>query len=183
MRGRSHRSAVRGGFTLVEILVALAIAGTVIVTARMLLEQLADDAERLVAHAAANDTEANAERMLREVVSSLEVGTDDSRRFAGDERVTRFTSWCEVPRGWQERCAVTLAIDTQGPEPVLAASLSTGELLVLRRGFSNATLRYLGDAARGGTWFRSWGESITAPLAIGVVLDADTLILRIGERG
>jgi prepilin-type N-terminal cleavage/methylation domain-containing protein len=183
VRGRSHRSAARDGFTLFEILVALAIAGTVVVTARMLLERLADDAERLVAHAATNDTEANAERTLRELVSRLEVGTDDSRRFVGDERTTRFTSWCEVPRGWQERCTVTFAIDTEGPERVLAASLSTGELLVLRRGFSNATLRYLGDAARGGTWFRSWGESITAPLAIGIVLDADTLILRIGERG
>lgn len=183
MHGKSRRSAVRSGFTLVEVLVALAIAGTVVVTARMLLEQLADDAERLVAHAAANDADANAERMLRELALRLEVGTDDSRRFAGEERAARFTSWCEVPRGWQERCTVTLAIDAQGAEPILAASLSTGELLVLRRGFSTATLRYLGDAARGGTWFRSWGESITAPLAIGVVLDADTLILRIGERG
>src|SRR5688572_10408256 len=149
----------------------------------MLLEHLADDAERLVAHAATNDTEANAARTLGDLVSNLEVGTADSRRFAGEERDARFTSWCDVPRGWQERCTVTLAIETQGPESVLVASLSTGELLVVRRDFSTAALRYLGDAARGGTWFRSWGESITAPLAIGVVLDADTLILRIGERG
>ena len=183
MHSKLRHSAGRDGFTLVEVLVALAIAGTVVVTARMLLEQLADDAERLVAHAATNDREANAERTLRELVLRLEVGTEDSRRFAGEERAARFTSWCDVPRGWQERCTVTLAIDTQGPEPVLVASLSTGELLVVRRDFSTAALRYLGDAARGGTWFRSWGESITAPLAIGVVLDADTVILRIGERG
>lgn len=183
MRSKLRRSTGRGGFTLVEVLVALAIAGTLVVTARMLLEQLAEDAERLVAHAATNDAEANADRTLRELVSSLEVGTDDARRFAGEERAAQFTSWCEVPRGWQERCTVTLAIDTQGPEPVLVASLSTGELLVVRRDFSNAALRYLGDAARGGTWFRSWGESITSPLAIGIVVDADTVILRIGERG
>jgi hypothetical protein len=159
------------------------IAGTVVVTARLLLEQLAADAERLVAHAATNDAEANADRTFRELVSNLEVGTDEARRFAGEERATRFTSWCNVPRGWQEQCTVTLAIDTQGSEPLLVASLSTGELLEIRRGFSTATLRYLGDAARGGTWFRSWGESITAPVAIGVFIDADTLILRIGERG
>lgn len=162
---------------------ALAIAGIVVVTARWLVEQLADDAEGLVAHAAVNDQEANAERTLRQLVSMLEVGTPEARRFEGEERAVRFTSWCEVPRGWQERCVVTLAIDRQGSESVLAASLSTGELLVLRRGASNAVIRYLGDAARGGTWFRSWGESITAPLGIGIVLDADTLVLRIGERG
>ena len=183
MRSRLRHSGRRDGFTLVEVLVALVIAGSVVVTARMLLEQLADDADRLLAHTATNDTEANAHRTLRALVSNLEVGTDDARRFAGEERATRFTSWCDVPRGWQERCTVTLAIDSQGPAPVLVASLSTGELLEIRRGFSTATLRYLGDAARGGTWFRSWGESITAPLAIGVLIDADTLILRIGERG
>lgn len=164
-------------------MVALAIGGLVVVTARMLLEQLADDADRLVAHAADADARANAERSLRELVLRLEVGTDDARRFAGDERLARFTSWCDVPRGWQERCIVTLALDREGTEPVLAASLSTGELLVIRRGLANARLRYLADAARGGTWFRSWGESVTAPLAIAVVSDADTLILRIGERG
>lgn len=174
---------MRRGFTLIELLIALAIAGSVVMTARMLLEQLADDAERLVAHASETDSDANADRLLRELVLRLEVGTDSARRFAGDERAARFTSWCEVPRGWQERCTVTLALDFEGRDPVLAASLSTGELLVLQRGFRSASLRYLGDAARGGTWFRSWGESITAPLAIGVVLDADTLILRIGERG
>jgi prepilin-type N-terminal cleavage/methylation domain-containing protein len=183
VRANVSRRAARRGFTLVEMLVALAIAATVLVTARALLEQLADDAEKLVTHATESDSRANAERTLRELALRLEVGTDDTRRFAGDERVTRFTSWCEVPRGWQERCRVTLALDVEAHEPVLAAALSTGEILVLRRGFTNGSLRYLGDAARGGTWFRSWGESITAPLAIGVVLDADTLILRIGERG
>ena len=162
---------------------ALAIAGTVVVTARLLVEQLADHATRLVGYAVTTNSDANAERTLRELVSRLEVGTDHSRRFAGEEGATRFTSWCDVPRGWQERCTVTLAIERQGSEPVLVASLSTGELLMLRRAFSNAAFRYLGDAARGGTWFRSWGESVTAPLAIGIVLDADTLILRIGERG
>jgi prepilin-type N-terminal cleavage/methylation domain-containing protein len=183
VRSKRRHSAGRDGFTLVEVLVALVIAGTVVVTVRMMLEQLADDAERLVAHAAINDTEANADRILRELVANLEVGTDDARRFAGEERATRFTSWCDVSRGWQERCTVTLAIDTQGPAPVLVASLSTGELLVVRRDFSTAALRYLGDAARGGTWLRSWGESMTAPLAIGVLIGADTVILRIGERG
>lgn len=183
MRSSLRHSARAAGFTLVEVLVALVIAGTVIVTARMLLEQLAADAKRLVAHVATNDSKANTDRTLRQLVSRLEVGTDDSRRFAGNERAVRFTSWCDVPRGWQERCTVTLAIDTQGSEPLLVASLSTGELLEIRRGFSTATLRYLGDAAWGGTWFSSWGESITAPLAIGVLIDADTLILRIGERG
>jgi hypothetical protein len=167
----------------VELLVAIAIGAMAVVAARTLLEELADDAERIVGHASNADEEANAERVLRELALRLEVGTDDAMRFAGHERAARFSSWCDVPHGWQERCTVTLAVDAQGAEPALAAALSTGEVLVLRRGFTSGALRYLGDAARGGIWFRSWGESITAPLGIGVVLDGDTLILRIGERG
>lgn len=173
----------RTGFTLLEILVAITIAAMTVLTARALLEELADDAQAIVRQAAESDEDANAERVLRELIRRLEIGTDDSTRFTGHERIARFTSWCEVPRGWLERCKVTLAVETRGREPVLAAALSTGELLMLRRGFTSGQLRFLGDAGRGGTWFRSWGESITAPLAIGVVLDADTLILRIGERG
>jgi prepilin-type N-terminal cleavage/methylation domain-containing protein len=179
---RKARAHVRG-FTLVEVVVALAIAGTVVLTSRVLLEELADDAQALLKQGALIDSRANADRALRDLVGRLEVGTDEARRFSGDERVARFTSWCEVPRGWLERCSVTLAVDFEGSEAFLAASLSTGELLVVQRDFSAGSLRYLGDAARGGNWFRSWGESITAPLAIGVILDADTLILRIGERG
>jgi hypothetical protein len=154
-----------------------------VLTARVFLEAMADDAQAIVRHAIQSDEDANAERVLRELVRRLEIGTDDSARFTGHERIARFSSWCDVPAGWLERCKVTLAIDTRGREPVLAAALSTGELLVLRRGFSSGQLRFLSDAARGGTWFRSWGESITAPMAIGLVVDADTLILRIGERG
>ena len=60
---------------------------------------------------------------------------------------------------------------------------STGERIVLRRGFSVGTLRYLNTPAGGGQWFRVWGHGITAPLAVGVITDDDTMIVRIGERG
>lgn len=183
MRRSPRLCRTRAGFTLVELLVALAIAGTVVVTARMLLEELATDGDALLAETTETDSRANAERALRDLVLRLEVGTSEGRQFAGDESAARFSSWCDVPRGWLEPCTVTLAVDGRGSETALVAALSTGEALVLRRGFSTARLQYLGDAARGGTWFRSWGKSITAPLAIRVVLDADTLLLRIGERG
>ena len=173
----------RAGFTLVEILVAMVIASMAMLAARSLVEELGDGAARIVRHARDSDEEANAEHLLRELAHRLEVGTDDSSRFAGRERIARFTSWCEVARGWLERCRVTLAVDTHGRQPVLAASLSTGEVLVLRRDFALAELRYLADAGGGGRWFRTWEEGVTAPLAIGVIVGLDTLILRIGERG
>ena len=111
---RRTSSPMRVGFTLIEVLVAMTIAATVVVTARLLLERLGDEAMRLAAYAARTDSDANAEQTLRDLVGRLEVGTDDGRRFAGQEQATRFTSWCDVPAGWQERCTVTLAIDAQG---------------------------------------------------------------------
>ena len=41
----------------------------------------------------------------------------------------------------------------------------------------------LNNPLGGGQWFRVWGYGTTAPLAVGVITDADTLIVRIGERG
>ena len=176
-------ASARVGFTLLEVLIATVIGTIAITAARILLEGLADRAERIVQTASESDADANGERTLRELVLRLQLGTDTTMRFMGNARVARFTSWCEVPHGWQEQCTVTLAVAFHGSEPVLAASLSNGEILVLRRGFVSGELRYLADAAHGGSWVRAWGESITAPRALGVILDADTLILRIGERG
>ena len=42
---------------------------------------------------------------------------------------------------------------------------------------------YLRDAAEGGAWVTSWGASVTAPQALGIVVDGDTTIVRVGERG
>lgn len=65
----------------------------------------------------------------------------------------------------------------------LVASGLPGGPIILRRGFHRGALRYLVDPAHGGAWLPSWMQPVTTPLALGVILDADTLILRIGERG
>jgi len=165
------------------VVVALTVGGLLLLGARRLLEELGDDAHRISLAAAAIDGDANAERALRSLVGAIEVTPDSTRTFAGDERAAHFTTWCDVPAGWQERCAVTLAIVAASDAPTLTATLSTGETLVLRHGFRAGALRYLNDASEGGTWFRTWGTSITAPLALGIVLDRDTLLVRIGPRG
>jgi prepilin-type N-terminal cleavage/methylation domain-containing protein len=173
----------RAGFTLLEVLVALSIAGMVLLGARAMLAQLADAADRIARAAASSDREANAERLLRALVAGVEASDGSTIRFVGDERAARFVTWCEGAGGWQERCAVTIGLVPRPQGVALAALFPDGTTMVLRDGLGSGALRYLHSAGDGGTWLHSWQSTVTTPLAIGVVADGDTLILRIGERG
>ena len=186
MRRAESRGAVQGrraraGFTLVEVTVALAIGALTVLGARMLLENLGEGASRITAAARQGDRDANGERLLRSLVGQIEVGTRTT--FSGDERSARFTTWCETESGWSERCRIALAVQSTDTGPVLTTAMPNGDRLVVRTARRSLRLRYLVDARQGGTWFVSWGDGLLVPRAIGVISDADTLIVRIGERG
>ncbi len=168
---------------MVEVLVALSIGAMVILGARAILENLGVSALQVVRTARAADVDANGERLLRALAGRLEIGTAWAGPFSGDERMAQFTSWCETPSGWLDQCRVTLAIEVAVGQPAVVARLSTNEVITLRTARSMPALRYLVTAADGGTWIRRWGSGLTAPQAIGVLLDGDTLIVRIGDRG
>jgi prepilin-type N-terminal cleavage/methylation domain-containing protein len=168
----------RRGFTVFELIVALTISAFALLSARALLETIAASGARIRSVARQEARNANRERLLRALVGRLYAG-DSSATFTGDPRQAQFTSWCDVSGGWQERCQVTLGIDTAG----LVAVLSTGERFVLRQGFRAGELRYLNSPTGGGEWFKIWSVQLTQPLAIGVIADGDTTIVRIGERG
>lgn len=173
----------RSGFTLVEVMVALLVSAVVLLGARALMEALADHAQDISRAATAADRDANAERTLRALAERLEVGTAPGTEFSGDPSTARFTSWCEVPAGWLERCEVSLSIARDADGYALIARTSVGDAIRIRSGFHAGTIRYLDSPAAGGTWIRVWGEGITAPIALGVIIDRDTIIVRIGERG
>jgi prepilin-type N-terminal cleavage/methylation domain-containing protein len=173
----------RAGFTLIEVVVALAVAALVLLGARVMLGQLADGAERIAGAAVEADREAGAEALLRRVADRLETSVEEEHRFRGEPHAARFRTWCEVPDGWLEACTASLGIVRVESGNALVLSLSTGEIVPLRRGFDTAHILYLYDAADGGTWIPSWGTAITAPLALWLVVDRDTTIVRIGRRG
>ena len=175
--------AGRGGFTLLEVVVALAISGLVILGARAVLSQLGTDAERVESAAAESDRAATADRLLRQSVARTESSQPDAVRFVGDARGAKWVTWCEVPAGWLERCQATLGIVQQGDSSALVLTLSTGELVPVRHGFARARLRYLLDAAEGGHWTPDWTSQLSTPAAIGVEIDDSLLIVPVGERG
>lgn len=189
---RDPSGFVRRGFTLLEVIVAIAVGSLVVLGARAMLGIVADGGAATREAAVAADRVANAEAELRRLLRDLEVGTEQAMRFSGAPDEARFSTWCLVAGGWVERCRVVLTIEAGASGAAVVATLSsgdgsTGDRLELRSGFDRGELLYLSDASLGGRWFRIWGEGITAPLAIGLAVDsagrADTTILRIGERG
>jgi len=173
----------RSGFTLIEVLIALVVSAMVTLGARSLLEATSEHVLRVTRTARRIDADANGERLLHTLVSQIEVASPIDSTFGGDERSVHFASWCNVPRGWLERCRVELTFEQIVDGFVVTAKLSTGEIVVVRRGRTADGLRYLIDPADGGKWLRQWPNSSTPPLAVGIVIDRDTLIARIGERG
>jgi prepilin-type N-terminal cleavage/methylation domain-containing protein len=183
MRVRRGSGASRG-FTLMEVTIALAISGVLLLTLRGLAEVLGMHGARTTHAANAQQDEANAERTLRLLVARMEMTTGDVP-FVGSDDEARFSSWCEVPRGWLESCVVRLRVrpkpaSSRGVE--VEASLSTGERLVFAAS-TTGHLRYLLSARDGGMWIPAWRSSVTLPGAIGVILERDTLVLRVSDRG
>ena len=178
-----RRSDPASGFTLIKVVVALGLGGLVLVSAHALLVGVADRGHALAMRTDGLEQRATGALTLRRLVGQLEVGTPASGPVAGASAQVSFTSWCDTPSGWQERCAVTLEFESVEGEPALVARLNNGAPRALLQGFHAGAFRYLKSAADGGQWFESWWTGITAPVALGVLLDRDTLIVRIGERG
>jgi prepilin-type N-terminal cleavage/methylation domain-containing protein len=179
----------RRGFTLLEVLVALAIGGVAVLGARMLLEAVSDHGVRVAAAARQADVESNMDLMLRSTLARVSTDRDSAARFDGTPTEARFPTMCDVPAGWQERCDGRLVVESSGPagQVSVALELSTGEKLELRRELASASFAYLATAADGGRWVASWREAITPPPAIALIFrrdDArtDTTIVRIGSR-
>jgi prepilin-type N-terminal cleavage/methylation domain-containing protein len=171
------------GFTLVEVLVALVVSAIILLGTRAILGAMSDNAQTILADTHAVDESANAERSLRSVVRQLDVADGPGTEFAGDSTRAIFSSWCDAPRGTLDRCAIKLSVeaDTIGKKLLLAGP--PGGTIVIRSGVHHAALRYLDSAALGGHWIETWARGITAPLAIGIIVNADTLIVRVGVRG
>jgi prepilin-type N-terminal cleavage/methylation domain-containing protein len=180
---RRVRHTAHRGFTLLEVIVALSLGAVIVLGARLMVENVAGSASRIGAHVRAADEDANGERLLRLLVGAVYVSAKEETAFAGNEQAASFSSWCETASGWQERCRLSLEISPQGSGSVLVARWSQGRSVTLRRATRAMALRYLVDARQGGTWFTSWASGFTTPRAIGVLIDGDTLIVRIGDRG
>lgn len=176
---------IRSAFTLIEVLVAITIGAIVLLGARDVMGQLADAVHRLRLQATTLERTANSERDLRDVMANVEVGVPGSEPFVGNADSAIFSAWCGMPGGWVERCSVALTIESAVVDSgyarwSLLARFGGRRDLVFTRVARSVRLLYLNSAAYGGQWYTRWTAGIRAPLAIGIVMDRDTMFVRVG---
>jgi prepilin-type N-terminal cleavage/methylation domain-containing protein len=179
---------VRAGFTLVELLVAIAIGGLVVLTVHRLFGTSTDHARRLDAHRQGFERAANARRWLADAFGSLDVGQGEPGPFLGGSNGVEFSTWLLTGRGWHEAERVGLAVR----DGRLIARLRGGEV-VLADSVASAEFEYLVEYGESAPWLPGWRSVANAPLAVRIRLErasaraggttVDTLLFVIGARG
>jgi len=162
-------------------MVAIAIAGIVIVAAHRIFTGVADGARAVAAARESLDRSANARRWLKATFLSLEPP------FEGRANRASFTSWQLVPDGWFEQEPTQLV---QEGSNFLGAT--GAEPLRLADGVSDVAFDYLLDPGADTKWVREWISPVSAPLAVRLRIAGcgrraaacvDTLLFLVKERG
>jgi prepilin-type N-terminal cleavage/methylation domain-containing protein len=176
----------RRGFTLLEVMVALVIAGTVVLVAERVFATAVDTSRAVTVGRRSLDREINSGRLLGAVFGSIEVGPS-AAQFEGHPSTVRFATWVQGVDGWFERHTVTLRLDqtrfvmrAEGLPPV-----------ALAEGVAGLEFDYLMAPGAETRWVREWVSPVSAPLAVRVRLagsprsnaSADTAIYLIKARG
>lgn len=179
---------MRTGFTLLEVLVAVMISATLLLSADVVFEQLADSRATAARATVERDRAQNALAMIRRWVRQANVSSRSGsglapHGFTGDSTTARFSSSCIAPGGWERECDVTLHVVSDSDGAALVAVSSTGDSARLGRRDHSLMLRYLIDATDNGRWVGRWPAGPTVPIAIGIVSGADTVLCRVGARG
>lgn len=178
--------APRRGFTLIEVLVAVVVTGTIALLAHQLFGAAVDGSRRLEETRHRLDRQGNAHDLLRDVFLALDIGADSAGPFKGDLQRLRFSSWMPVSDGWNERRTVELALDrgrwtaALGGEPRL--------VLVLADSVSSVGLDYLLEPGADAHWVTVWHSPVSAPLAVRVRVThadgaCDTMLYLVKARG
>jgi prepilin-type N-terminal cleavage/methylation domain-containing protein len=170
----------RRGMTLLEIVVALALAFVVVSLGARLLNQVDDAAGRMLLATNASAREANGARLLGELLWQAESSTDSTRRFRGEARSLECWTWCLTSRGFATRCSVLLSIDSLPDSSVVWAQVNAGDSYVVRRQLGAAQFRYIDVSPSDSGWPARWQTNTSLPLAVALVTATDTTIYPVG---
>lgn len=168
----------RSGFTLLEVIVALAINTMIISACYVLVSsglQSRDVAHKLSSRETRND---NILRDVRRLVRQFDMPAHISL-VTGDRLGITHWSWCEGLRGTPEPCRVALIIRAIADTLRLELAMSGAPRVVVPEVTPRALL-YLEESDSGRVWRETWSSS-ALPRAIGIDMGPDTLLLPVGR--
>jgi prepilin-type N-terminal cleavage/methylation domain-containing protein len=180
-----------GGFTLVELLVALTIGALVVLLAHRAFGVVSDLAGRVATRREAHDRDINARRFLAQAFGSLEVGLMTDGGFRGLTDDVTFAAWLPSADDTVRRHRVRIVATPEGVialvAPLRAHGVTAPDTLRLFPGARDVAFDYLLDYGADAAWVREWRSPVSAPIAVRVrMLEgevADTLLFAIGPRG
>jgi prepilin-type N-terminal cleavage/methylation domain-containing protein len=175
-------AADRRGFTLLEVVVALALTAVVALTAHGVLSAIIEASGRAAIAREANDRRMNGRQWLTTAVASIDVGRAG---FEGTADSATFTAWLPVAEGWMtpERITILLTGDT-------LALRGAARTVALETGVESIRLDYLAEPGLAGAFMEGWNSPISAPQAVRLRITQvdpaagiDTVFLVVGDRG
>lgn len=179
----------RRGFTLIELMVALAITSLVALLGHQIFAVATRGAQNLRRAGYDLDRRSNARRWLSLTLGSLEVGQPGDTPFEGRPAELRCTAWIETPLGWMERTDIRLTLAGSH----LVASADRAGAISLSDSTASVAFDYLLVPGADSRWIGDWSSPTTAPVAIRirlghladstVVRRVDTLLFLIKARG
>jgi prepilin-type N-terminal cleavage/methylation domain-containing protein len=170
-----------GGFTLVELMVSLAILGLVLLGAQRLLAAARAGGDAIRAARVETERPRNAARWLRAAFESLRVGVDGDDSFRGGTDTLEFSSRLQTPEGGFEVERLQLTLEGGHVVARLGQGGPTG--ITLYRDAAGLEFHYLEGLGARSEWLRRWYSPATAPLAVRMILSGrDTLLFLVGPR-
>jgi prepilin-type N-terminal cleavage/methylation domain-containing protein len=172
----------RRGFTLAEVMVALAIGALVLMLAREVYAGMAEATYRAAQARLGSDRLANGRRLLALLVGSARIGSEQDV-FDGTPTRLVFSAWWIDQHGWRvrRRCQLSLSGDK------LVLDGLSSEPLILLDSVRSGTFEYLPDRGERVPWLRGFQSQLLLPAALRVRIRrgerVDTLLLTTGERG
>lgn len=173
-----HRD--RRGMTLIELLLATALLGMIVLGSHAMIDVVMTSDDRMAVRARAAEEQGVGHRMLFDLMSRAHSITDSSENFYGDARAVRLIGFCETPHGWRELCRASLQMRYEQGASVVEAWLSADQRIHLIRVSGASRFIYLDGSSLSGRWIEAWGSSIDLPAAVGVIRDRDTLLVPVG---
>ncbi len=178
----------RSGFTLVEVMVALAVGSAAILGAHAAFGSALDTVARLDARRSEVETALRGRRWLVRVCGSLDASSPGSIGFTGSPHEMRFAARMRDSTGTFALVPLRLrAVDgwLVAEHLTPAGSPATAESLLLSE---DVVFDYLLEGGAEARWVSGWHSPISAPVAIRIRVARapgamDTLLLAVGVRG